>query len=1334
MLSSFMSKLNNLNLKEKFITTFFIIFLLAIFAVGYLGFSKTNEVIYNLAITKDKAIISDVTNDINTFVETIPRDLYFLASSHSFTKYLLWKDIGEKNLAHKRKQRALSTFLSFSKSKKYFYKVRYIDKNGKEKIVVKYDKNTNTSTQIPNKDLQNKKDREYFKAPISYGKEDLYVSDLDLNKEFGNISYPYVPVVRFAIPIIGDKGAKHGVFVLNIYADYFLDRISKYQKKLSKENREIYLVNNNGFYLFNKDEKKLWGKDLGHKMSLKIDNPEFFNAIAKKDNGIFEDESNIYTYKKIYPSKFDNTNYWTIYTVTDKKFAFKDLENFKLLFISIVLLVLSIVLYLINRYISQITKPLFEISEHLNILSLGKVPKTKILYKQNDEIGAMINSMQLLSNNSSNTTKQVKLIASGDLTKSIELLSSEDELGIAINGMTKILNLNSENSQLDSWFSNGLGELAKLLSAEMSFEDLADKSTAFICRYLEMGKGVFYVLDKEENILTLTGSYMHTSRDTLGDRYAIGEGNIGQVVKEKKPILLMQVKTTVNLALNDLPAQNSYTFPLIYEDEVYGAIELISLNKIDQKSQDFLIKAQETISGILYSVEQREKIEKLFEKTKESQENLQTQSEELQQTNAQMEEQQQQLEEANAQMEEQQQQLEANSKILEEKNKVLITSQKELDQRAEDLELSNKYKSEFLANMSHELRTPLNSIILLSEMLGENKEHRLNDAEIKKAKVINSSGNELLRLINDVLDLSKVEAGKMELIIDEFDSTQFCQEIQDQFEHTANQKKLEFLTIDEYNGQIINDKDRLSQIVRNLLSNSLKFTKNGTISFKIENGDNNNVEISVIDTGIGIPKDKLKSIFGAFQQVDGGTSREYGGTGLGLSISKKLVEMMGGKMTLDSKEGEGSKFTIIIPNLETLSHNNLIENTIKDTKPQATITTVIDDRDKINALDKPFLIIEDDETFAQILKEKINDDGDLAIVALTGKDGIELAKKYTNIKGVMLDLGLPDMDGIDVLKEFKINMSLRKIPVYIISGQDRDILTKNYGAIGFTHKPISNDGIKKVINKIKSFNSKEVKDLLIVEDNKTQRETLIEFIGNSTVKSKGVESASEAIEELDKGIYDSVIIDLKLKDGTGYEVCEHIAKNNIQIPIIIYTGQDLTKDEEAHLRKYTDSIIIKTASSEKRLLDEVDMFMHRVKVEIGDKKQNIDEINLNNKKILLVDDDIRNIYVLSELLNSKGADILTASNGQEAIDVLNKNLNTDIILMDIMMPIMDGYEATKIIKNDEKTKDIPIIALTAKAMKEDKEKAFKVGCDDYITKPLQMNILIGIIKGWLNKK
>jgi len=926
------------------------------------------------------------------------------------------------------------------------------------------------------------------------------------------------------------------------------------------------------------------------------------------------------------------------------------------------------------------------------------------------------------------------------LTRKVEKLSSAEnqitDNNNEINNLSMAIDVMNHKIAQNTWKQEGVSLLNNELRGISTVQEVASKSLDFLCNYLKTGIGALYNFDEEKQSLHQLASYAYVKRESLSSSFALGEGTVGQVALQRSPIHLSNIKRsemTIDTGTTSEAPLNTYTFPLVYQKELIGVVEVGSSVYLEDESLELYSLCNTVIATSLALVKQSETVDTLLVASKESNILLQKQQDEVKEANVQMQEQQQQLEEANTQMEEQQQQLKSSSIMLKEKNDTLLASQSELDKKVEDLALSSKYKSEFLANMSHELRTPLNSIILLSDMLHDNKAERMNDEEVKKASIIHESGKDLLRLIDDVLDLSKVEAGQMQLIIDNFNSADIGEVFKNQFTYTAEHNGIEFKVVDEYKANLNNDKERLSQVLRNLMSNALKFTKEGSVTLHISQMQDKKIKFSVIDTGIGIASAKVQSIFEAFQQAEGGTSREYGGTGLGLSISKELAKLMKGELVLESEEGKGSAFSIIIPDLIDESDQNTVQEPSKKqvSKQAEESVSVQDDRKTLSSTQETFLIIEDDENFASILREKIKDRGECALIALSAKDGLDLAQQY-NIKGVLLDLGLPDMDGLDVLKVFKTNDSLRKVPVYIISGGDKEKITKNNGALGYEQKPISSNVISSILDKINTFNEKTVKDLLIVEDNEVYRNALIEFLGNDSLNIKGISSVIAAKEELDKEMYDGIIVDIELHDGNGYEICEYIKDNKLDIPIIIYTGSDLTQEEEKKFRQYTDSIVIKTASSQARLLDEVDIFMHRV----SEKKQvdtnTTEAIDLSGKKILVVDDDIRNIYVLSEALGSQGAQIITAGDGQEALDILNENLDTNLVLMDIMMPVMNGYESTKHIKNNAQTKDIPVIAVTAKAMQEDKDKAIAAGCDDFISKPLQMNILLGIVKGWLD--
>jgi CheY-like chemotaxis protein len=683
-------------------------------------------------------------------------------------------------------------------------------------------------------------------------------------------------------------------------------------------------------------------------------------------------------------------------------------------------------------------------------------------------------------------------------------------------------------------------------------------------------------------------------------------------------------------------------------------------------------------------------------------------------------------------------------------NEQLRQAKVELDAKATDLEQSNKYKSDFLANMSHELRTPLNSIILLSKMMQKNERGNFSEEDIKRAKVVNSAGEELLRLINDILDISKIEAGKTSLLISDFAVDDMLSDLKHYFSSTAKSKGLELIVEDRYKGQITSDRDKVSQVLRNFISNALKFTKQGSVTIIVEESGRpgHPVKFTVKDTGIGVAPDKHKKIFEAFQQVDSSISREFGGTGLGLTISQKLASLLQGEISLESTPGVGSEFSLFLPlvlNPQNVEHVEYIKTKVRGRAAEVVqehtavkvAEPLTDDRKTIKTGDRVILIIEDDYTFADIVAMVIRNMQMKVLHAATAEQGLSLVQQF-QVNGIVLDLVLPDMNGVDFMRRLKSYKELRHIPVQIISGHEKNPELMRMGALDFLQKPVDQDQIQTAIQGILNFSQKNPKDLLIVEDDKGHRNALIELIQGSDIRVKGVESEEEAIEELKKGIYDAVIIDLGLAFGNGINICRYIKENNIKTPIIVYTGKQLSADEEKNLKRYAERIIIKTVHSENRLLDELTLFLHQAKKEViqpstPSASLNVSPKRLSGKTIMVVDDDIKNVFVLSTALEEHGARVVDAQNGQEALNLLEKSL-PDLVLMDIMMPLMDGYTAIGKIREHSRLKKLPVIALTAKALKEDREKCIAAGADDYLSKPVDYEMLIGLVEAWCQKK
>ncbi len=997
---------------------------------------------------------------------------------------------------------------------------------------------------------------------------------------------------------------------------------------------------------------------------------------------------------------------------------------------------------------------------------------------ENDQLG---NSLAKMTRTLSDLGTVTEEISQGNFERRLEVKGANDLVSKSINSMSQNLEKNEKHNREQNWLKDGLNKLSGELSGDIGLDQIVSGSISFISRYVEAGRGVIYLNDQEKKRLKLAGSFAFTERDHLSNAYDHGQGVVGQVALEKSAIFLRTVPkedAPISTGTGQNLPFNTYTYPLVYEDELLGVVEVASLTPFSPIQAKFLDESNQIVASGIYLAIQRQKIEQLLEKSQaaqreaeektlqvqesnarleEQQQQIRQQSEELQQSNSQLEEQQQQLQQqseelqqTNAQLEEQQQQLMQQTEELRRGNDQLKQAKEDLDIKAGDLEMSNKYKSDFLATMSHELRTPLNSIILLSKMMQKNERGNFSEDDIKRSWVVHSAGEELLRLINDILDISKIDAGKTTLSISEFSAETLVNELTHFFASTAKNKGLDLVVENNLETRITTDKDKVSQILRNFIANALKFTKSGRVTIKVdEDGPRERpIRISVRDTGIGIAPEKHKLIFDAFQQVDSSISREYGGTGLGLTISQKLTTLLQGEITMSSEPDKGSEFILLLPGVLVPLGGEDAEyarpKKHEKENPSTPVTSLIqntevyvDDRTTIIQGDKIILIVEDDNTFADIVAMVIHKMNMKVLHASTAEQGLSLVQQYM-VNGIILDLVLPDMNGVDFLRRLKSFKDLRHIPVQIISGHEKNPELMRLGALDFLQKPVDQEQIHDAIQGILNFSQKNPKDLLIVEDDENHREALTDLIKSHDIRIKGVDTEAEATSELDKGIYDAVIIDLGLKSGSGMNICKYARENQMKVPIIVYTGKQLTAEEEKELKRYTDRIIIKTVHSENRLLDELTLFLHQTQKDLPEKQAIPYDLNakikrLAGKTIMVVDDDIKNVFVLSTALEEHGARVIDAQNGQVALEMLAEK-GIDLVLMDIMMPVMDGYTAIRKIRENKQLKNLPVIALTAKALKEDREKCISAGADDYLAKPVDYDMLIGLVEAWCQKK
>lgn len=949
-----------------------------------------------------------------------------------------------------------------------------------------------------------------------------------------------------------------------------------------------------------------------------------------------------------------------------------------------------------------------------------------------------------------------------------------DALGGVADSLNKMAGSLQQSFNLLSdkeWLQTGIAKLNDVMIGEDSVSTLSKNIIQFISGYINSHASALYVVEREN--LKLYASYAYVA-DASRESFKLGEGLIGQAVANRS---VMQIK--------DIPAQNIYikfttgeanprhvvAIPIYDGRIVKGGIEVASLHAFTERELDLLTACSHNIGIAISTAQNRKKLQELLEETQSQAEELQTQHRELENMNSELELQAEKLqvseEELRVQQEELRQanqELEERSRLLEDRNELILERNSEIQAKAEQLAQSTRYKSEFLANMSHELRTPLNSILLLSRLMSENGDENLTSDQVEFARVIETSGKGLLSLIDEILDLSKIESGKMELDFKPVSVVEVVDDMRSLFGPVAQDKKLEFRThiAEDVPKFIETDRMRLEQIIRNLISNALKFTATGYVSMSVRRDAKDAFFfcISVKDTGIGIAREKQELIFEAFQQADGSTQRKYGGTGLGLSISRELAKLLGGDIYLSSELGQGSEFIIRLPlhkqpGVQLLATKETVLNDLAKILDQTTdtgaerkyISSVIpenipDDRDNINANDKLILIVEDDTNFARSLLEYTRKQGYKGIVTVRGDEALPLAKAFSPL-GILLDIQLPIKNGWEVMEELKTDSSTRHIPVHIMSSLEVKNESLRKGAVDFMEKPIAFERMKEIFDKIEYVLTHHPKKVLIVEENPKHAEALAHFLKTFDVKLEVKNDVEQAITSLKNEDVHCVVLDMGIPDQRSYDTLEEVKKTPglETLPVIVFTGKSLSPAEEVRIKQYADSIVVKTAHSYQRILDEVSLFLHLMeKNDASDKPRtrpnrlSLVEDVLKGKTVLVADDDVRNIFSLTKALESVKANVIAAVDGKDALKQLQNNPQIDVVLMDMMMPEMDGYESTAAIRKDPRFKNIPIISVTAKAMMGDREKCIRAGASDYITKPVDIDQLLSLLRVWLYER
>jgi CheY-like chemotaxis protein len=931
----------------------------------------------------------------------------------------------------------------------------------------------------------------------------------------------------------------------------------------------------------------------------------------------------------------------------------------------------------------------------------------------------------------------------------------------------------------EDWIRSGQRDLGIRMQGEQTLHELGDNILRFLCPYLDVPVGAFYVSD-EDNQLRRAAAYALDPREESAGREVVGPGQglLGQAAKEKRILRLDDLPEgylRISSALGAAKPQHLVLAPVEVDGMVKGALELGFLHPIGRSDMDLIGATAGPIATAIRSSQHRTALEELLGKTQRQAEELQTQQEELRVANEELESQskallvsQSRLEAQQAELEQTNSQLEEQAQALGQQRDELSHAQAELVERADELGRANQYKSEFLANMSHELRTPLNSALILAKLLADNSQGNLTPEQVKYASTIYSSGNDLLLLINDILDLSRVEAGRIELHLEPVEPSRIVEALEQSFGPVATQKSLRFETrVDpDAAASITTDALRVQQILRNLLSNAFKFTDSGEVVLRVSTAGSDQISFAVRDTGIGIPAEQQGSIFEAFRQADRATQSRYGGTGLGLTISRQLARRLSGEILVESAPGKGSTFTLLVPRDLAQDLDREPPSPISPVRDQASAQPlsmparagahpaparppprpgVEDDRDRIKPNERTILIIEDDSAFASIVCDLARDKHFRCLVAASAGEGIELAERFVP-SAVVLDIHLPDSSGLTVLERLKRHPATRHIPVHAISVGDYSQQALELGAIGFAIKPVMREQLVQAFQKLEQKLEQKIRRVLVVEDSAQQRESLVALLSSTHVEVVSVATAREAMERLKETTFDTMVLDLSLPEMSGYELLDKMAAGEAFSfpPVIVYTGRSLSREEEQRLRRHASSIIIKGARSPERLLDEVTLFLHQVEDQLPQEQQRIlrevrsREAALEGRIVLVVEDDVRNVFALSSVLEPRGAKLRIARNGREALQVLERMAHepgpgVDLVLMDVMMPEMDGLTATREIRKRPEWKNLPIIALTAKAMPDDRERCLQAGANDYIAKPLDIEKLISLVKVWMPK-
>lgn len=934
--------------------------------------------------------------------------------------------------------------------------------------------------------------------------------------------------------------------------------------------------------------------------------------------------------------------------------------------------------------------------------------------------------------------------------------------------------------QRQEWLLRGQNELSAAMLGDQRLSQVGGSALKFLADYLDAQAGAFFAEDGGR--FRRVATYGVRDAGQIPEEFQAGDGLLGQAAQDGKTFLVREVPDgylTFGSALGQGKPRNLLISPAVGDGGVKAVLELGFVHPISGPATELIESASNSIAAAVQAAVYRAHLQDMLEETQRQSEEIQAQSEELRVTNEELEEQGRFLRESQSRLEQQQAELEQTNvqlteqaEILAAERDVLTRTKADLQLKAEELEQASQYKSDFLANMSHELRTPLNSSLILAKLLADNPSGNLTAEQVRYAETIRSAGNDLLSLINDILDLSKIEAGRMEVRSESVHLSKLVNDLTRTFDPLAGQKGIAFRTniSSECPASIETDRQRLEQVLKNLLSNAIKFTDTGSVELTLNREPGGRIAFAVKDTGIGIPRHQQQMVFEAFRQADGTTNRKYGGTGLGLSISRELARLLGGEIHLTSEPDVGSTFTVILPEIhdptlvlprsrdraahetEEVTHGGMSLAIDESTVARGTSLPapapvhgrhVDDDRDHLISGSRRILMVEDDEAFARILYDLAHELHFQCLIAPTAEEALTMAVQYSP-SAIILDISLPDHSGLSVLDRLKQDGRTRHIPVHVVSAGDYAQTALSLGAIGYMLKPVKRDELAEALKRLESRLEQRMRRVLIVEDDPVQLDSMRRLLGSDEVETVGAANAAACLRELKDATFDCMVLDLTLPDASGYSLLETLSREDAYSfpPVIVYTGRDLSADEEQRLRRYSKSIIIKGAKSPERLLDEVTLFLHQVVAEMPAERQKMlakarsRDAVLEGRSVLIVEDDVRNVFALTSILEPRGATVRIARNGREALDILERaatdaSQSVDLVLMDVMMPEMDGLTALREIRKRREWAKLPVLMLTAKAMRDDQEKCLAAGANDYMAKPLDVDKLLSLVRVWM---